>query len=913
MDFSETLKKDWEEVMKNIENSHRWVDSINPIDITLYPIQFANCDRLQKNDAVFIFDEVGSGKTISSGLMALDYLYQNQDKDVLVVTANALVKTDASHQYGQFLRDWYEKLPFQMLELDSKVKIVNQHYSKFSKNQKVGLMIIDEAHLFLSTDTKRYENLVQNIRADKVVFLTATPIKSGTDDLYTYVNIARKITEKDIDDFWINEINTDHKEPHEIICSRFDPTYPVTRYFKDTIMSLNEKGFCKTKARRLLPEMWIYDGLQNKQDTMLKHINHALGANTKSRFVIFTRFVEQEAYAIASFLCKHGFSEFDSKNMQATRTVKVVTGQNAYILEQFKGHTGLPTVLILTYQIAEQGVNLPGFNYVVNYHISAYPSALEQRFGRIDRMGKNGSVFDEIHMSFLIDKNGWDSNTLNFHSAVSIYMRDLLSYLPSKNTMLSPEIIEQFKAEKGLVESYVTGLREHLKDNTQVNAIQIYYQSNEYQKDEARKHCNEELLSFIDKYGIEIDSEKKFVQDIRDRLSELVSDFKKINAHDIDVCLDIINKISDNIFYGNVMTEEGIKSVDAVEDCGKSISECDAFKIYNETFNRAIKVVLVLKEISPWINRHFEQYFMNNQFDKLFPLLGYEEILREIFTATEEFHREFPDVDKDMVTLICERGEVTVKSLPFFKMCDYFKKTIQGYLWTNEGNYRQKFDFNPFECAVRAVGFRIAAQEDCMKPSPQFVGAYWPELNQGMEDWWMPNIRTYFDLFCFQPETNGITQISSWYKLAYQYLRRESQYFEKINGVWECRHGETNTFLCREQKLSSLSKAFISCGKDEAVYAQRLDVKQVEDSVKQDILPSLYESDFYSCVFTNTENRRKYFQSSKMYFYDPYNCEVYKNDLWTQDVLHELYRLKYPCTWGDVIPLPMPFAKYPLY
>lgn len=899
--------------MKNVENNHRWVDSINPDDITLYPIQFANCDRLQNNDAVFVFDEVGSGKTISSGLMALDYVYQNEDKDVLVITANALVKTDASNRYGQFLRDWYEKLPFQTLGLDSKVKIVNQDYRNFSENRKVGLLIIDEAHLFLSTSTRRYENLVQNIRADKVVFLTATPIKSGTNDLYTYVNIARKITEKDIDASWIDEINTDHKEPCEIICSQFDPTYPVTRYFKDTIMSLNEKGFCKTKARRLLPEMWIYNGLQNKQDTMLKHINHALEKDSESRFVIFTRFVEQEAYAIALFLYEQGFSEFNSKNVRATRTVQVVTGRNSYILEQFKGRTGLPTVLILTYQIAEQGVNLPGFNYVVNYHISAYPSALEQRFGRIDRMGKNGSVFDEIHMSFLIGKHGWDSNTLNFHTAVSIYMRDLLSYLPSKNTILSPEIIRQFKAEKGLVEDYVKGLRTHLRDDTQVNAIQIYYQSEDDQKDEARKRCNGELLSFIDEYGIKVDSEKKFVQDIRDRLSELVSDFKNINAYDIDVCLDIINKISDNIFYGNVMTEEGIKSVDAVEGCGKSISECDTFKIYNETFNRVIKVVLVLKQIYPRINRCFEQYFMNNQFDKLFPLLGYEDVLREIFTATGEFFKKIPDVDKDMVTLLCARGEDIVKSLPFFKMCDHFKKTIQGYLWTNEGYYRQRFDFNPFECAVRAVGFRIAAQEDHMKLSPEFVGSYWPELNQGKEDWWLSKVRTYFDLFCFQIGSNGVTQISSWYKLAYQYLRRESKYFEKINRQWEHRHGETNTFLRREQKLSLVSKAFISCGKDEAVYAQKLDVKQIEDFVKQDILPSLYESDFHSCVFTDRGNWRKYFQSSKMYCYNLYNCSLYKNDLWTQGVLYELYGKKYPCTWGDVIPLPMPFAKYPLY
>ena len=84
-------------------------DWINAIDfkkddeedkkITIFPLQFANCDRLRKHDAVYIFDEVGSGKTITSGLMVLDYLEDLKRMDstrkpkVLVVTINALKKS----------------------------------------------------------------------------------------------------------------------------------------------------------------------------------------------------------------------------------------------------------------------------------------------------------------------------------------------------------------------------------------------------------------------------------------------------------------------------------------------------------------------------------------------------------------------------------------------------------------------------------------------------------------------------------------------------------------------------------------------------------------------------------------------------------------------------------------------------
>src|SRR5699024_1636709 len=187
--------------------------------INLFPIQFANCDRLFYNDVVYIFDEVGSGKTLSSGLMAMDYLYNNPNEKVLVITTNTLAKPNTLNTHGQFLKDWYDKLPFEKLELNSRIDIINNHYSSFQHKKEYGLVIIDEAHLFLNEETQRYENLVENIRSKKLVFLTATPIKSNEKDLETYINIAEKILSnslKPTDRSWINKIKTEQKDPRQI-------------------------------------------------------------------------------------------------------------------------------------------------------------------------------------------------------------------------------------------------------------------------------------------------------------------------------------------------------------------------------------------------------------------------------------------------------------------------------------------------------------------------------------------------------------------------------------------------------------------------------------------------------------------------------------------------------------------------
>jgi len=131
--------------MNNKAINRTWINYIDSSILEVYPIQFANCDRLHINDAVYIFDEVGSGKTISSGLMALDYLVNNPKESVCVITTNALSKRGYGSDYGQFLKDWYEKLPFYSLGLTDRIKVINNHFSNIKQIEECGLLIIDDA------------------------------------------------------------------------------------------------------------------------------------------------------------------------------------------------------------------------------------------------------------------------------------------------------------------------------------------------------------------------------------------------------------------------------------------------------------------------------------------------------------------------------------------------------------------------------------------------------------------------------------------------------------------------------------------------------------------------------------------------------------------------------------------------
>ena len=157
-----------ESKMNDNENwSFDWTDILTPsIDFSFFELQFANCNRLECNDDIYIFDEVGTGKTISSGLMALHYIYNKYnwekeceyilghkrlindkkrvvkgkevDTDVLVITVNAVT--------NQFKKDWSETLNFNEEIIKSEVgKKIFKDFSLNIKNGEIEIAVINGA------------------------------------------------------------------------------------------------------------------------------------------------------------------------------------------------------------------------------------------------------------------------------------------------------------------------------------------------------------------------------------------------------------------------------------------------------------------------------------------------------------------------------------------------------------------------------------------------------------------------------------------------------------------------------------------------------------------------------------------------------------------------------------------------
>ena len=157
---------------------------------------------------LLIADEVGLGKTIEAGLVWTELDARQQAHRVLVVCPSALVAKwqhemedrfgyELTEATGPVLADFLERLEAD--RLPSRLRMVCslerlRTWSGLQRAAEIGprfdLVIVDEAHALRNRGTRSFE-LAQHLTlwADAMVFLSATPLNLGNDDLYNLLEV----------------------------------------------------------------------------------------------------------------------------------------------------------------------------------------------------------------------------------------------------------------------------------------------------------------------------------------------------------------------------------------------------------------------------------------------------------------------------------------------------------------------------------------------------------------------------------------------------------------------------------------------------------------------------------------------------------------------------------------------------
>lgn len=412
------------------------------------------------NGKAILADEVGLGKTIEAGLILKEYMIRGLVKKVLILVPASLVTQWTKELNEKFyIPTVAQKKSYVWEQCD--VVVTSLDTAKRSPHREIiykqnyDLIIVDEAHKLKNNKTKNYE-FVQNLKKKFCLLLTATPIQNRISEIFHLVSLLKPGHLGNEDAF--NErfkkgyrSVKDDEYLRELINKvmirnrRQDTGIEWTKRHVETIpieFSQEERELYEAITHLRHQDQWlggnafsiltlqreacssreaVYITLRNmlkKQDnpspTFEKHIQHLIEKvdkvkqNSKAnkvlelikeiddKVIIFTEYRATQLY-LQWFLKQNGITSVPFRG-------GFRRGKKDWMRELFQKHA---QVLIAT-EAGGEGINLQFCQHIINYDLPWNPMRLEQRIGRVHRLGQE----KDVHIYNLATKNTIEEHVL---------------------------------------------------------------------------------------------------------------------------------------------------------------------------------------------------------------------------------------------------------------------------------------------------------------------------------------------------------------------------------------------------------------------------------------------------------------------------------------------------------------------
>lgn len=500
---------------KIFNSTNNTISTLKASKTIFKPYQYVPLIKLlhSYNRRILVSDEVGLGKTIEAGHIALELASRGELNSLLIVCLNSLklkwkveledkfnIRTKIYDSVQEFKKDLIQFENEKIFGIINYEKFRDKNNHEFFKNTDVhfDLIIFDEAHtLRNSTSTRR--NLERlSAQAEAIVMLTATPVMTDIHNLYKLIELLDK---EEYSDFTVfkNSINInipfikaytdlkngvpfqtiasdltqakvirefkygqfEEKEPVPLVevlkddalfqnlledLSTLNPTPAHIARINDKLINLNTLNhiFTRTKKRDVLIgnevvernvllreihmtpyESEIYDAkiyhqfgeehmqtkrkyastlfdethfedhmnLEDSKFEELVNIIHELNGEQLIIFTFFKRtlnYLEKRLQALNFNVGKiHGGDhhiELDNLNDE-----ELSLSKRNVILNRFKNRE---FDILLSTEVGSTGLDLQFCHNLVNYDLPWNPMVIEQRIGRIDRIGQLAPVIN---------------------------------------------------------------------------------------------------------------------------------------------------------------------------------------------------------------------------------------------------------------------------------------------------------------------------------------------------------------------------------------------------------------------------------------------------------------------------------------------------------------------------------------
>jgi SNF2 family DNA or RNA helicase len=441
-----TLYHSFEELLVTSHLQEHWKNH----GVALYPHQIETVRKVitQMRGRAILADEVGLGKTIEAGMILKEYLLRGLVKRFLVLTPAALCRQWEAELREKFAistliasQDWewagYNQL---IASLDTAKK--EKHRQQIF-NLYYDLVIVDEAHKLKSDRTQNWQ-FINSIPKKFFLLLTATPLQNDLKELFNLITLLRPGQLGNYRSFKRN-FTVDKRSPKNalelksllaevmirnkhganmgftkrhvqnipVILSALEQelyqriTGFIRACFQRSATKLNalplltlQREICSSTFAavitlyKLVQKLEI-DETQQPEALALIQLAQQIKNNAKmqvveelmrltpEKVIIFTEFLATQSY-IRTRLEQAGFLTlaFDG-HLSASK--------KEFTKYQFKQQPQY-RVLVCT-ESGGEGINLQFCNTMINYDLPWNPMRLEQRIGRIHRLGQMRDVF----------------------------------------------------------------------------------------------------------------------------------------------------------------------------------------------------------------------------------------------------------------------------------------------------------------------------------------------------------------------------------------------------------------------------------------------------------------------------------------------------------------------------------------
>ena len=414
---------------------------LSNVTVLAHQLEAAETVIERMNGKAILADEVGLGKTIEAGLILKEYLVRGLVKKALILTPASLVNQWVEELNQKF---FISAIPYKkntslehydmiVMSMDTAKKSPHKDYIYA---QNYDMIIIDEAHKLKNHKTQIY-TFVQSLKKKFCLLLTATPIQNDVFELFYLISLLKpghlgnfekfqtvfsaskhdlehddylkklvnqvmvRTRKKDTNIEWPNrrvqmipiQFTKEEAEVYELLTELknvspiFSGAFSMITLQKEMCSSKEATGLTLTKMLQKCTEREEIDAVEEViRKLMLLETNSKaekaveIIEEANDKVIIFTEYRASQLY-LQWYLHTKGITSvlFNGKLKKNRRD---------WIKQQFKESY---QVLIAT-ESGGEGINLQFCHHVINYDLPWNPMKLEQRIGRVHRLGQEHDV-----------------------------------------------------------------------------------------------------------------------------------------------------------------------------------------------------------------------------------------------------------------------------------------------------------------------------------------------------------------------------------------------------------------------------------------------------------------------------------------------------------------------------------------